>query len=87
MLDSSDVASTNAKRRELGDAWMVEFDTNPKEFHKEGFLYSSLSELSYLYNTQQLLFLRPYNTPYSRHGHDEQKARLGRQICTSVRKS
>ena len=26
------------------------------------------------------------NTPNSRHGHDEQKARLGRQICASVRK-
>ena len=25
--------------------------------------------------------------PYSRHGHDEQKARLGGQICASVRKS
>ena len=27
------------------------------------------------------------NTPYSRHSHDEQKARLGKQMCASVHKS
>ena len=32
-------------------------------------------------------FVNSMHTPYSRHGHGEQKARLGRQICASVRQS